>query len=1156
MNINYNQVALRQLRPTLLDILGRINTAARDTAHPVAPALVEEASQMRPGLEMVGCSAVAALAGTLSDAVVGLSNPARRGWEGENLVKIATATATLASSMPRLLEDLAEGRPTQPVSLYAAWRDLLAAMRAEVPPPESLFQPDPDFEDQKFVRMDPEYLRDIVQAASARLAALLPDIEAVAGDATPPSLATGKPGEALRTAAEIVDWVYRLHHRRGFQAFWLTARALLEALLQAAQPPSLAPAQVLALLRDVHIEMERLAADSRQVSSGVLMTWAAPLLLPWPDAWSSAPWLGEFRQRMHLDAFWHALEGLSSPPSSADPAATLAVLSQAWSQWLDGSGSPRRVARALSDWLAMAPREAALGKLVAAMSKVASWCLATPPGDAPDETAVTEIATAIVLQEDVLAWGLTAAAAARLDVQAARLDALMVPGRPGLASLPAPRWDNARAARDSRHARALAAAEMAKDLATLEERLSDIHRGDIAVADIRTELSGLLPSMEVGASVLSMLRLPAASAVAADILSRVDRLAGHAAVPSQQAIDDLSLEMTALSDFLHALVEGAVNPVELLHPALALVPPDVAAAMAQDGAGSASQTKPTQAAPAVPATAVSAPLAAPAAPPPAAHKPPVVTSQEWVARLSQPDGFMEDSRAGQDEEIVESFLEEARLLLAEITATRRDLAASPSDPELIETLRRFFHTIKGAARLAGLPAAGEVAWWGERVAANWADRPDADAAAGKVAALLGEALRQYRTDGTARIEAVETWAAVVSFVNPSAATPAPAEPPIENSVPEAEEPVQPPAAAAEPEPAPVPAEPAIAPEAPPMIPESDTQTQAAAPPTFIEPPSGNGMDEEYRAALQEDWRTQDSLLAKAAASGDAAALRAAAHTLRSLASLLGWSGWAEECAGVERAILASEQVDVEVWASRWRDAIAEAVDGEVPSPEARARLRTESAAAQAVGHGLPDQDTQPVAASGHDHAPAPIVAQPLPEEDRPQSADSALAAAAEAEGEEATSEVEVEVEAEDAPAAAAPASPPALEGEPSEAATTAADAAPARTLIEMEAETAAEPVVETKADTDTDAEAEAETEGSQPATPALPEDPLPGPTAAPDVAPEQASPLHPHPRSADWDEVFAAFDAMLEACNRIGAALERLADQPDPADAGSDGAAQ
>ena len=67
-------------------------------------------------------------------------------------------------------------------------------------------------------------------------------------------------------------------------------------------------------------------------------------------------------------------------------------------------------------------------------------------------------------------------------------------------------------------------------------------------------------------------------------------------------------------------------------------------------------------------------------------------------------------QVAQDDEMREIFLEEAREVLASATGASAALVAAPDNLDLLTTLRRAFHTLKGSSRMVGLKDFGDGAW--------------------------------------------------------------------------------------------------------------------------------------------------------------------------------------------------------------------------------------------------------------------------------------------------------------------------------------------------------------------------------------------------------------------------------------------------------------
>ncbi|HEU0186863.1 MAG TPA: Hpt domain-containing protein, partial [Gallionellaceae bacterium] len=74
---------------------------------------------------------------------------------------------------------------------------------------------------------------------------------------------------------------------------------------------------------------------------------------------------------------------------------------------------------------------------------------------------------------------------------------------------------------------------------------------------------------------------------------------------------------------------------------------------------------------------------------------------------------------GEDDELLEVFLEEAQEVLETLHSNLLACQHNPDDREALVTIRRGFHTLKGSGRMVGLTNLGEVAWALERAMNKW-----------------------------------------------------------------------------------------------------------------------------------------------------------------------------------------------------------------------------------------------------------------------------------------------------------------------------------------------------------------------------------------------------------------------------------------------------
>jgi chemosensory pili system protein ChpA (sensor histidine kinase/response regulator) len=74
---------------------------------------------------------------------------------------------------------------------------------------------------------------------------------------------------------------------------------------------------------------------------------------------------------------------------------------------------------------------------------------------------------------------------------------------------------------------------------------------------------------------------------------------------------------------------------------------------------------------------------------------------------------------GEDEELLEVFLEEAREVMETLRSNLEISRLHMESREPLVTMRRSFHTLKGSSRMVGLAELGEVAWAVERAMNKW-----------------------------------------------------------------------------------------------------------------------------------------------------------------------------------------------------------------------------------------------------------------------------------------------------------------------------------------------------------------------------------------------------------------------------------------------------
>lgn len=84
--------------------------------------------------------------------------------------------------------------------------------------------------------------------------------------------------------------------------------------------------------------------------------------------------------------------------------------------------------------------------------------------------------------------------------------------------------------------------------------------------------------------------------------------------------------------------------------------------------------------------------------------------KEILKNLVETTTLPEDSYLDQDAEILEIFVEEIEEIFAELNSLFTGWLQAPHNQDMLTTIRRHFHTLKGSGRMVGAKSAGETAW--------------------------------------------------------------------------------------------------------------------------------------------------------------------------------------------------------------------------------------------------------------------------------------------------------------------------------------------------------------------------------------------------------------------------------------------------------------
>lgn len=1154
MSAHYNRVMMRQLRDPFLELLKKVSTACNEI---VLGTLLPEnlgegdnlqdAKDLSSSLRMMGCMGLALVAQGLAQALDGLANAPARGWNDHRAREIAQDARHLADELAPQLNRLAEDEPVLPASLWPSWARLLDRMNEPVPGPEALFEPVADFDDTPFEHLDPTYLKEVVEGATVRLNAAVQRLDRAESDRDVAEFAT-----ALAQVQEVFDWAYRTRHRKRFQAYWLIVRARLsEARLHAAAHLD-ASDSIRVLIRNGHLELQRFGANAARVGPDRLLTDIGPLLEAWTPEMESNDVLAELRQRFGLDDFWQVMReahekkerpaGQVFEQTRPELGGLLDRVCEAWARWSSSTGDMRDVVRA---YAGLVMRQADLPSdetrdLVKTMQVAIEW-VARRADEEPDLAVNGEISSGLVTLEDALSspGALATGLSERLLQQTRRLRAVMVPGRAEYQQLPTIRWSSSRRRQEALMARKKAVEQLLKDLGTIEDTLENIMRDETDPKDHRALLGGLLPPLEVGAAALGLLRLPRQARLYAALRDRLERLSAKPVLFNDQVERDvIARALPALMGSLQAQLDGPEQeddneflnhagqallnetiegvrhspewrdaaPVALEDaPALVVSPVprsfesdrDLTPAVEANSEGASNPTMPGLDAEETSPAPASIPVAS--AP---------VSGPDVSALLLSSAGF-EDTLDRADPEIAEGFFEEAPAVLIALTDWRATLLNRPQDEEAWEELRRGFHTIKGSGRFVYLTGLTEVAWWMERfvsdqIKARKAYSGRTDAIVQVAIDWFTVALSELESHRRATLRAQPVWDALNGLL-PEASD-------FDQAGEEGDEIQVPP-------------------------PELEAGNSASALAQWAHDPEGQD-------AIREDLRRRRADLSQVLADENPELLERVAHTLRTLANMLGLTRWESECAEVERHLAVGHDLPastLDTVVDRWMQVID---DLEMGASDPETALSEEWALPEVSdrsSEGLPQpwdevgSEAEPVS---HESLEAPAQEEVVHD---PEADDLLEGEPSVGSPESERENVSVEPGEEDAELderdefEAIGDQPLDFQSAPSETALDEEESEPVPETSSVEREGVAHPEEDADAPAVAETEEAADDQGHEPTD----ESSFQGPVRQEDLeALRAASPAH---RDELWDEVFSAFDLLMEGGRRLGLALERLA---------------
>ncbi|MDD2988513.1 MAG: Hpt domain-containing protein [Zoogloea sp.] len=120
---------------------------------------------------------------------------------------------------------------------------------------------------------------------------------------------------------------------------------------------------------------------------------------------------------------------------------------------------------------------------------------------------------------------------------------------------------------------------------------------------------------------------------------------------------------------------------------------------------------------------------------------PLASSPEAPALSAEATRLLDASAAEIDAELLDIFIEEAIDVRATIARNLVLLDEAPDDTDVLTTIRRSFHTLKGSGRMVGLKDFGEAAWSIEQTLNHWLRVEQA--VTPELLSLIGQALAEF-----------------------------------------------------------------------------------------------------------------------------------------------------------------------------------------------------------------------------------------------------------------------------------------------------------------------------------------------------------------------------------------------------------------------------
>ena len=702
--------------------------------------------QVQGALTIVGLDGVTQLA----EAAEALLERIEQGEQAPDEATLTLARRAL-SAIGHYLDELLNGEPNQPLRLLSVYRDVQTARGLNRVAASDLFFPDLSARPPRRTAgaadlPHSEFLRLVRQARARFQRGFLAWLR--------------QPEErgGIREMLAAVRQIETTQEASSTRAFWWVARGLLTALIDGSLP---ADTNVKQLCARIDLQIRRLIEGSKNVAER-LMRDALYFVATAP---SSSDDVRQVQHSYRLESLIPSSETAPPPPAETVRRRLrelIAVTEEAWNKYCAGTQQALPQFRDNAATLAAAVDE--LGhtdfrRLTQAISAAAQWL--AEDATRHSDTLAMEIATAILLAQNAQAnfQRLGSDFAHQVDVTVARIHGCLA-GQPPQPGSEIPLLDEMSRQAQEKLLISQVAKEIQSNLAQIEQVLDAFFRDP----DKRADLAALDTPLRQISGALTIMRQDGAVAALRHCSDAVQRFADPAYAPQEADFEAVASQLSLLGFFVDALQHGGESTDDydaFVRRVSAPAADETTSAEAEEPKATveAEVEKQKQTTAALLEALIEQPHDQGLREEVRQNLSTLKKDADLVAdtKLGEQTGAMLDALdAGEsspqidqvmatlkpqaaiapppsaatlqlaqasteeiDAELLAIFLEEAREVLATIDDSLGGLKAQPHNVELLTSVRRSFHTLKGSGRMVGLKEVGETAWAIEQTLNLW-----------------------------------------------------------------------------------------------------------------------------------------------------------------------------------------------------------------------------------------------------------------------------------------------------------------------------------------------------------------------------------------------------------------------------------------------------